>query len=140
MAGSTFPCVRKRHLTPILPHVSERDIQTPAGQQLTLMNSSYVLRQMIERYGSLYGEKTRISALKPLNPDNIADKWEAKALHSFNVNPTMADFSELVKKDNGTYLRMMIPIFTEEICLKCHRASENKVGEIRGGIAISVPL
>ncbi|TFG35785.1 MAG: HD domain-containing protein [Desulfobacterales bacterium] len=36
---------------------------------------------------------------------------------------------------------MMIPMFTEENCLKCHIPSEkNKVGEIRGGLDISVPL
>lgn len=138
--GVYVPISEQTPPNPYLAHVPERDVQTPAGQQLTLMNSSYVLRQMTENYGSLYGEKTRISALKPLNPDNMADAWETKALHYLNANPTTPVFSELEKNDSGTYLRMMIPRFTEENCLKCHNLAENKIGEIRGGIDISVPL
>jgi hypothetical protein len=41
--------------SPYLSHIPERDIQTPLGQHLTLMNSSYILRQMMENYGTLYG-------------------------------------------------------------------------------------
>lgn len=125
---------------PYLSHIPERDIQTPSGRQLTLMNSSYVLRQMMENYGTLYGEKTRISSLKPLNPDNKATSWEEKALRYLNNNPSKTEFDELQENENGSYVRMMIPMHTEKSCLKCHIPSDNKIGEIRGGIDISVPL
>lgn len=130
-------------ITPASPYLSdipERDIQTPLGQHLTLMNSSYVLRQMMENYGTLYGEKTRISSLKPLNPHNKATEWESKALHYLHNHPTKADYDDVQYTKDGTYVRMMIPMLTNKSCLKCHNPSENKIGEIRGGIAISVPL
>lgn len=36
-------------------------------------------------------------------------------------------------------MRLMRPLTTEEECLKCHRQQGYKVGDIRGGISISVP-
>lgn len=138
--GVYVPIDRGTPPNPYLAHIPERDIQTPTGHQLTLMNSSYVLRQMIENYGSLYGEKTRISSIKPLNPANKADAWEEKALRYLQAHPSQSDFDELHEKETGTYVRMMIPMFVEKSCLKCHNPSENKIGSIRGGIDISVPL
>lgn len=138
--GVYVPIDRGTPPNPYLSHIPERDIKTPSGHQLTLMNSSYVLRQMIENYGSLYGEKTRISSIKPLNPANKSDAWEERALIYLKHHPKEPDFDELYEKKNGAYLRMMIPMFVDKSCLKCHNPSENKIGDIRGGIDISVPL
>ena len=126
--------------SPYLSHIPERDIQTPLGQSLTLMNSSYVLRQMMEKYGTLYGEKTKITSLKPLNPHNKADVWEEKALRYLETHRGETDFHELEKKESGDYLHMMIPMVTDQSCLKCHSSAENKIGGLRGGIDITVPL
>jgi len=126
--------------SPYLSHIPERDIQTPLGQHLTLMNSSYILRQMMENYGTLYGEKTRITSLKPLNPHNKATEWESKALRYLHNHPDKTDYDDVQYTKDGSYVRMMIPMYTDKSCLKCHNPSENKIGEIRGGIDISVPL
>lgn len=138
--GVYVPIDKKTPPSPWLSHIPQRDLKTPSGEALTLMNSSYVLRQMMENYGTLYGEKTRISSLTPLNPANIANTWEAKALRYLQANPNMKDFYELQKSKDGDRVRMMIPMYTEQSCLKCHDPSENKIGTIRGGISISVPL
>lgn len=138
--GVYVPINNKTPSSPWLSHVPERDIHTPSQKALTLMNSSYVLRQMMEDYGTLYGEKTRISSLKPLNPGNKANLWEEKALRYLQANPTKTDFYELYQSNEGDYIRMMIPMLVEKSCLKCHTPSENKIGDIRGGISISVPL
>ncbi|MFC1783615.1 histidine kinase dimerization/phosphoacceptor domain -containing protein, partial [Planctomycetota bacterium] len=37
-------------------------------------------------------------------------------------------------------MRLMRPIFTEEGCLKCHAAQGYEVGDVRGGISISIPM
>ena len=138
--GVYVPVTDKTPPNPYLSHIPERDIQTSSGQHLTLMNSSYVLRQMIENYGPMFGEKTGITSLKPLNADNLADAWETKALNYLSANRTKTNFYELEKKESGISLRMLIPRVTEEYCLKCHKAPENKIGEIAGGIDIAVPL
>jgi len=40
---------------------------------------------------------------------------------------------------NETYFRFMRPLITEAGCLKCHMAQGYKVGDIRGGISVSLP-
>lgn len=127
--------------SPWLSHVPERDIKLHSkNSTLTLMNSSYVLRQMMENYGTLYGEKTRISSPKPLNPANKSDDWEEKALLHLKNNVGQANFYELHEDKTGPFIRMIIPMYVEKSCLKCHSPLENKIGDIRGGISISVPL
>lgn len=138
--GVYVPIDNKTPSSPWLSHIRDRDIKTPSGELLTLMNSSYVLRQMMESYGTLYGEKTKISSIKPLNPANKTNPWEEKALRYLQANPSKSDFHELQTKNDGEYINMMIPMFVEKSCLKCHNPSENKLGDIRGGISISVPL
>ena len=34
----------------------------------------------------------------------------------------------------------MQPLIAEASCIKCHRAENHKLGDIRGGISVSVPL
>lgn len=138
--GIYVPIDHETPPNPYLSHIKERDIQTPSGNHLTLMNSSYVLRQMMERYGTLYGEKTRITSLHPINPHNKATLWEEKALRFLQENPSETDFNEVTDTPNGAYLRMMIPMITDKSCLKCHNRAENAIGGLRGGIDISVPL
>lgn len=123
-----------------LKDVPERDIKTPSGVPLTLMNSSYVLRQMIENYGTLYGENTRISSINPLNPDNKADKWQSKAIEYLGKHPSQEKYNEIETIEDETYVRMMIPMITDKKCQKCHNPNKNPIGGMRGGIDISVPL
>jgi len=47
---------------------------------------------------------------------------------------------EIVSIANESHLRLMRPLITEESCLKCHAAQGYEVGDIRGGVSISVPM
>ncbi len=40
---------------PYLKHIPDRDLTTPSGVQLTLINPASMIRQMKEHYGDLYG-------------------------------------------------------------------------------------
>jgi len=126
--------------SPYLAHVPERDVITPAGQTLTLLNSSYAMRQVHElmaQHNTLpYG---RISSLNPINPINKADAWEAKALKAFQTGS--AEASEAGVLLNGKpYFRYMEPMITQKSCLKCHAAYGDKEGDIRGGISVAIPM
>ncbi|MET0012248.1 MAG: PAS domain S-box protein [Sedimenticola sp.] len=123
---------------PHLSHVPERDITTPAGKELTLMNPAYMLRQMMGEYGGLYGVKGRITSLKPLNPDNAADPWETQALESFEQGAKEA--FEITDIGGQPHLRLMRPMVTKKGCLKCHGFQGYQVGDVRGGVGVSVPL
>ncbi|HUW50649.1 MAG TPA: ATP-binding protein [Sulfuricella sp.] len=118
--------------------VPERDIRTPSGRQLTLMNPAYMLRQMQQNYSGLFGVKGRITSLKPLNPDNAPDEWETRVLQSFDRGAREA--TELTTLNGVPYLRVMRAFMTEKGCLKCHGHQGYKVGDVRGGVGAYVRM
>ncbi len=123
---------------PYLSHILERDIETPGGKKLTLMNPAYMLRQVMEEYGELFGVRGRITSLKPLRKENLPDPWEAKALESFENGAKEA--SGVSPIEGAPYFRLMQPMTVKQSCLKCHGVQGYKVGDIRGGVSISVPM
>lgn len=123
---------------PYLSHISGRDIKTPSGVQLTLMNPAYALRQMNEDFAGTYGVAGHLTSLQPLRPQNAPDDWEHLALESFERGTT--EIIEFVELKGQPFLRLMRPLITKKGCLKCHAHQGYKVGDVRGGISISVPL
>nr|MBF0223033.1 PAS domain S-box protein [Desulfobulbaceae bacterium] len=43
-------------------------------------------------------------------------------------------------KDKLTYLRLMQPLYVKPECMKCHGHQGYKIGDIRGGVGISLPM
>jgi PAS domain S-box-containing protein len=123
---------------PNLAHVPERDVVTPSGRLLTLMNSSYMLRQMMTEYGDRYGIRGRLTSLHPLNPDNAADPWEAEALRRFEAGER--EISEVSNIAGEPHLRLMNALMVEQSCLKCHGSQGYREGDVRGGVGVVVPL
>ncbi len=121
-----------------LEHLIERDLTTPSGKKLTLMNPAYMLRQMMEEYSELYEIKEHICSLKPLRPQNTPDLWEQSAIEEFEVG--VMEVLEFTLYKGDPHLRLMQPIVTSSGCVKCHGIQGYKVGDIRGGISVSVPL
>ena len=65
---------------PYLSHIPERDIRTPSGKLLTLMNPAYMTRQVHELAEKEQGIRGHITSLNPIRPENSPDPWETKAL------------------------------------------------------------
>ncbi len=123
---------------PFLRHVPDRDIQTPTGKSLTLMNPAYMIRQILEQYTSAYGVYGHITSLKHFRPETAPDAWETASLIAFEQGQKETlEFTEIAGKP---YLRLMRPIMAEEDCLKCHGFQGYKVGDVRGGVSVSVPM
>ena len=116
--GVYVPVSKDTPPNPYLAHVPERDIETPSGRKLTLMNPAYMLRQTMQEFSELYGVKGRITSLKLLNPINTPDAWEKKALHQFEQG--VSEISEVTSIDGKPYLRYMQAFYIKEPCLKCH--------------------
>lgn len=121
-----------------LSHIPERDIVTPSGKQLTLMNPAYMLRQVMSHYAALYPADGHITSLKVLNPINKPDAWEVKALQEFNDGRKEVMAVALI--GDNQFLRLMRPMYTKAGCLKCHAHQGYKIGDVRGGLSVSVPL
>lgn len=124
---------------PRLEHVPERDIATPSGKKLTLMNPAYMLRQMNEDFRGLFGIEGHITSLKLFRKENAPDEWEKNILEAFDKR-TLSEAIEFTEKNREPYLRLMMPMLTKDGCLKCHGIQGYKVGDIRGGISVAVPM
>ncbi len=127
-------------LTPANPflQVAERDIEAPSGIALTLVNPAYMTRQAHEIQNQLQGVLGHITSLKPIRPQNIADAWETEVLRSFETG--VEEASVIAEIGGLPYMRLMRPLFTEQSCLKCHAQQGYRVGDVRGGISVAVPL
>lgn len=119
-------------------HVPDRDVVTNEGKALTLVNPAYMLRQVMEENSRLFGVKGHITSLQLTNPINRPDVWERAALESFQQG--VKEVTATVDIDGKPYLRVIQPMLMEKSCLKCHADTEVKVGGVRGGISVAVPL
>ncbi len=127
--------------TPPNPHldVPERDIETPSGTPLTLINPAYMTRQIAGVVAEESGDlEVGLTSLKPLNPDNGPDGWEAKALKGFEDGTRSA--TQFAGTPETNTFRYMAPLVTGKPCLKCHEHQGYEVGDIRGGISVSLPV
>jgi PAS domain S-box-containing protein len=136
--GVYVPATEHTPPSPYLSHVTERDLVTPSGRTLTLMNPAYMVRQITEEYERLFGVKGHITSLKPHNPGNRPDDWERSALQAFETGT--AEVVGLSDIDGKPYLRLMRPMMIQEGCLKCHAYQGYKVGDVRGGIGVAVSM
>lgn len=136
--GVYVPIDEKTPPNPALAHIPERDIQTLSGKKLTLMNSAYVLRQLMDEFGELHGVRGKLTSFKALNPNNAPDTWESSVLHQFEQGSQ--EVFEFTTIGDQPYLRLMSVMRVQEGCLKCHGFQGYKVGDVRGGASISVPM
>jgi PAS domain S-box-containing protein len=117
---------------------SERDITTPSGKKLTKINPAYMTRQVHEIAMKSKGVKGHITSLNPIRPANMPDPWETQALKAFENG--LKETRSVEKMEGKSYMRLMRPLLTETGCLKCHAKQGYKLGDIRGGISVSVPM
>ena len=136
--GLYVPSNERTPPNPYLTNVTDRDIETPSGIKLTLMNPSYAVRQMNENFTQLYGVAGHITSLKLLRPQNAPDDWERGALMAFNDGKK--EVTEFTEVGGETHLRLMGPLVAEKRCLKCHANQGYQEGDILGGVGVSVPM
>jgi len=135
--GLYAPVTEKTEPNPYLK-IKERDIQTPSGKRLTLINPAYMTRQVHEM--AMFEENVlgHITSLNPIRPKNSADPWETEALKAFERG--LKEVSSIVNIKGIKYIRLMKPLITEEGCLKCHAEQGYQLNDIRGGISVSLPI
>lgn len=125
---------------PYLSHLPHRDIQAGEGPLLTLVNSSYFMRLLHEHESQKFASKVRghVTSLKPLRKENRPDAWEQRALVAFHGGAE--EVAEVLEEEGRPVFRMMRPRFAEAACLTCHHEQNYKVGDVLGGVSVTVPL
>jgi PAS domain S-box-containing protein len=136
--GVYVPVTPQTPPTPYLSQIPERDLKTPSGRSLTLLNPAYMTRQVYSLASESEQVPGHITSLKPLRPENAPDPWEREALKAFERN--VAEVSGVTEINGKPYLRLMRPFITETSCLRCHAKQGYQKGDIRGGVSVAVPL
>src|SRR3990172_11333266 len=82
-----------------------------------------------------------MSSLRPINPVNKPDRWEEESLLSFDAGKKESHTFQISGEVPGgrEYFRYMAPIVVETECLACHANQGYRLGDVRGGLSISIP-
>lgn len=124
---------------PILGQISglKNTIIDRDGQRYVLRNHAVITRMISDLAQRDQDFTISITSLNPLNPDNKPDEFERTALNKFETGLT--EYYQLERSSTWATFRFMAPLLTEQECLSCHGAQGYKLGDVRGGISISLP-
>ena len=135
--GVYVPTTTKTPPNEYLP-AQNRTLTADNGLQLTLVNPSYMTRQLAElaqRHES--GIQFHLTSLNPIRPENKPTAWEKKWLNAFASGSK--EHGEFFDDGNTTWFRYMAPLITGPDCLQCHAQHGYKEGDISGGLSVSLP-
>lgn len=139
--GLYAPVTETTQPNPYLKH-PQRDITDNFGRQLTLINPAFMTRQIAEIAAQDEGVRFHITSLNPIRPANEADRWERESLGLFETTGLGERVTFFADGDgiiNGPAHRYMAPLVVKPPCMKCHEVQGYQVGDIRGGISVSMP-
>ncbi len=125
---------------PYLAHLPHRDITTEDQRQLTLVNSSYFVRlahdeEALRMEGGIRGHVTSSHLLREANRP---DTWEQQALKRLESGE--AEISGFDELDGQRHFRLMRPRHATQSCFSCHTNTPLEVGDVLGGLGVSVPM
>jgi diguanylate cyclase (GGDEF)-like protein/PAS domain S-box-containing protein len=139
--GIYAPVTERNQPNPYLKH-PQRDITDQQGRVLTMINPAFMTRQIAEIAEQSDGVRFHITSLDPIRPANVADAWEAESLTLFvksALKERLGYFADGGGVLPGATHRYMAPLIVKPPCMKCHEFQGYQVGDIRGGISISMP-
>ncbi len=120
------------------PFLDNPEMVDAKGTRYVKRNPAMVTREL-----SSYADKAgfcgyRVTTLKTINPENTPDPWEKKSLLLFEQG--VSEVIEFTQTDNHRALRYIAPLPVEESCLQCHDHQGYKIGDIRGGLSVTIPV
>jgi len=113
------------------------DATTTDGRALTLRSADLMAAEISAIEKRSNGTYFRLTSLRPINPNDAPDTWEAAALRAFEGGAT--ERSEMTRLSGVAVLRYARPLVTDASCLPCHARQGYKVGDVRGAVSIVVP-
>ncbi len=113
------------------------DITDTEGQTYTLRNPALVTRELSDLAAQEGIFTFHITSLKLVNPNNAPDGFETKALNAFEAGEN--EVWRYEGAGDQRHFRYMAPLYVEEPCLRCHGFQGYEVGQVRGGISVTIP-
>ncbi|MBU8848823.1 MAG: diguanylate cyclase [Desulfobacterales bacterium] len=135
--GVYVPVTEKTLPNPYLD-VPMREIDVNDNLTLTKINPAFMTRQISEIDIAKKDIKFHITSLKPIRPQNKATKRETVFLEDFEKGVKEAGM--FIKEGSTRSFFYMAPLTTEKSCLQCHAEQGYEIGDIRGGISVTLPF
>ena len=120
------------------PFLADSEISDKIGRHYVKRNPAMVTRELSAYAQSEGVSRFRVTSLKPINQANAPDDFERASLLLFEKG--VPDVSEIVSNEHGKFLRFIAPLVVDASCLDCHREQGYSVGDIRGGLSITIPV
>ena len=133
--GVYVPVTETTRPNPYLEH-PRRDLVTRDGMALTMLSPASMTREIAELAEQSDGIRIHITSLNPLRPANAPDPWEVSALRRFETG--VPEIVELIPGPVPVH-RYMAPLKVGKACMACHEKQGYKLGQIRGGISLTMP-
>ncbi len=120
------------------PFLKDPEMVDAKGVRYVKRNPAMVTREL-----SAYADQAgfcdyRVTTLKTINPANAPDPWEEKSLLLFEEG--VEEVIEFTEVNNRPTLRYIAPLPVEQSCLECHSHQGYKIGDIRGGLSVTIPV
>ncbi len=128
------------------PFLSGTSLVTEQGDVLVLRNPAMMTRELSALSKDMgEGFQFRATSLKPLNQANAPDPFERRALTAIEGGDPAAlteleEYTEIERIGGHRYFRYVAPLYTQEACLACHGDQGYRVGDLRGGLSLSMPV
>ncbi len=119
-------------------YLKNNHIFTKDNEVLIKINPAWMTRQISTMMNKVSKYNYKITSLKPLNPDNKAIGFEEKALIFLDENPDKNYYTKIDEKNEK--FNFMGKLEVKQSCLQCHGAQGYELGQIRGGIRVTIPL
>ena len=123
------------------PYLNDNTLNSDKNETLIKINPAWMTRQIsdISNLNSDYYYK--ITSLNPINPGNRADPFEREALSFFAKNSDVSYYWRF-ESEQGEQKRFdfMGALKVSDACMKCHAYQGYQIGDIRGGIRVSIPM
>lgn len=132
--GIYAPITQETQPNPYLD-MPDRDVTTLKGVHLTKINPAFMTRQIAQIAKQENDVFYHITSLNPIRPANKSDDWEKKALQHFERGKQ--EFFEFIQDSSQFKYMAYLPV--KEACLRCHAKQGYKLGDVRGGISVTIP-
>lgn len=120
------------------PFLPESEIEARDGTTYVKRNPAMVTRELSDYAVSSDFCRFRVTSLHPVNAANTPDAFEEEALTRFEQGEN--EVIRVVPAAQGRELRYVTPLIVETSCLECHGQHGYKVGDIRGGLSLTVSM
>ncbi|MDD3472574.1 MAG: DUF3365 domain-containing protein [Syntrophaceae bacterium] len=88
---------------------------------LEAMSTAYVSREIMGTFQKMFPDFTyKRAALNPREPRNQADAFEQEIISRFQKDRSLKEWHGIVTRDDQRFFVRMVPIKTENACLRCH--------------------